>query len=167
MTLGGPRSVQSNGRQTVQSVLGDLGNTFLREMVLLVVGCLTTFTLTLESVNGFKNDESSGKGFDFSRFYSTTRRGIRSVDRWCYSHIRSFLIFFSMWCLSLLFDLCPSPSALWLTGCSQTQRSLHPAKCVITAVLQTPHCILRKFAVLTLMSDIAVPKNHLQENKLL
>lgn len=34
MTLGGPRSVQSNGRQTVQSVLGDLGNTFLREMVL-------------------------------------------------------------------------------------------------------------------------------------
>lgn len=33
MTLGGPRSVQPNDRQTVQSVLGDLGNTLLREVV--------------------------------------------------------------------------------------------------------------------------------------
>lgn len=82
MTLGGPRSVQSSDRQTVQSVLGDLGNVLLREMVLLeiMVGCLTTFTLTLVGIHGFKNDESLGKGFVFSRFYSATCREIRSVD---------------------------------------------------------------------------------------
>lgn len=49
MTLGGPRSVQSNDRQAVQSVLGDLGNVLLREMVLLeiMVECLTASTLTV------------------------------------------------------------------------------------------------------------------------
>lgn len=82
MTLGGPRSVQPNDRQTVWSVLGDLGNTLLREVVLfeIMVGCLTAFTLALVSIHGFKNDESLGKGFGFSRFYSATCRGIRSVN---------------------------------------------------------------------------------------
>lgn len=143
MTLGGPRSVQSNDRQTVQTVLGDLGNVLLREMALfgIMVGCLTTFTLTLVSIHGFRNDESLGKGFGFSRFYSATCRGIRSVDHWCYSRVCSSLTFFSTWYL----NLCPLHSALCLTGCSQMWRSSRPAKCVITAVLQALHCILRKF----------------------
>lgn len=124
MTLGGPRSVQSNDRQTVQSVLGDLRSILLREMVLfeIMVGCLTTFTLTLVSIHGFKNDKSLGKGFRFSRFYSATCRGIRSVDHWCHSHTHSFLTFFS----HVVFE--PAFWSVPLTLCTLTNRLLTNAE---------------------------------------